>query len=127
MQTEVSQRTQLRMISLGVSSVSYATHTLNAERQIRKYLHIELDKRMTCITPENVIASFGTAYKKMPARIINPISASPEFPAAKPRPPDNDITGMNYTTLFLGNGSVQFTFEFHRCAESITLNSQGKS
>lgn len=120
-------RWQLRMLALGLESISYDTQLLNEEKQTKRYLNVRLNRNVTCITPENVMASFGTAYEKMPAQVVAPISASSKFPAGQPPPPDNDIAGMAYGSLFHGNGSVWFTFEFHRCAESITLNSREKS
>ncbi|MCY1209390.1 hypothetical protein D9M72_210400 [compost metagenome] len=118
---------QARMASLGLESISYDIQRLDVDSQTKKYLEIRLNRAVTCITPENVLASFGATYEKTPAQIVAPIPASPEFPVGRPSPPDNDIAGMVYRHLLHGNGSVRFTFEFHRCAESITFNSRGKA
>jgi|GEM_PF-6136438 len=119
-------QTQLRMIALGLDSISYDVQLLSEQSQVRKYLNIQLNKKVVCITPETVMARFGVKYKKAPARIVAPISASVEFPAGQPPPRENDITAMVYGPLLHGHGSVRFTFEFQRCAESVTFNSLGK-
>lgn len=116
--------TQLQ--SLGLVNLFYGYNIDLSPKRERDYYSISPAHNAHCISAEEVIATFGETFKRLPPRVRTGAISMPKLQFATIKsiwPTTIEKGGLLFdTNLFAGRGSVNFEFDGEPCARGISIN-----
>lgn len=91
----------------------------------RRYLDFGINRKVSCVTREDVFATFGRDFSRPPEPPVAPAPLQAGASPPTPAPKQHDIYAAEFRSprLFSGdpNGSVTFRFDYKECAEHVAI------